>query len=77
MKTWNDFLEHRVGMKSPMTKRAQELLISKLSKHRDEGFDPTTLLETAIIKTWKSVYPSGNGKTKKTRIPSDQTRFAP
>jgi len=53
---WTDFLEHRKKLRRPMTNKAQEILIKRLTMLKDKGDDPVELLETAIEKGWLSVY---------------------
>ena len=55
--TWGHFLDHRKGIKSPMSAQAKKLLIGKLTTLRAEGHNPEELLNTAIMSGWKSVYP--------------------
>jgi hypothetical protein len=54
---FNDYQVMRKTIKAPMTEKAGTILINKIAKHRDEGHDPSELLETAILNNWKSVYP--------------------
>lgn len=52
---WLDFLEMRKKIRSPMTERAQYLMVKKLEK-----FDVETakaMLEQSIISSWKDVWP--------------------
>jgi len=66
---WASFIDHRKAIKAPMTAHAQSLLITKLEKHKTEGFDPTTLLNEAIMNGWKTVYPkTDSGKALKDKV---------
>lgn len=56
-KLWRDFKEHRQKLRKPMTAKAESLLIGKLTKFREQGHNPTELLETAIERGWQSVFP--------------------
>lgn len=53
---WQDFLEMRKSIKSPMTDKAKNLLVSKISKLNEQGHSPRKLLEKAIIQNWKGVF---------------------
>jgi len=68
VETWNAFLDHRKKIKAPMTDVAVKMAIKKLGRLRDEGHDPTDVLNESIINGWKGVFPlkrsrlSGNGQ---------------
>ena len=68
--TFAAFLESRKAHKAPFTPRAEKLLITKLMRHHDEGWDVNEALEAATISGWKSVYPKvlrqvdRNGRSK-------------
>jgi len=53
---WNDFLEHRKKLRKPMTEKAKELFFSKINKFKENGFNPTELIETAIERGWQTVF---------------------
>lgn len=63
---WDSFLEMRISINSPMTDNAKKLLISKISKLKEQGHSPKKLLEKAIIQNWKSVF-----EGKDTKMSSD------
>lgn len=50
----NDFEAMRKATKRPMTERAKELLVAKLSKMPG---DPIDILNQSIVKNWSDVYP--------------------
>ena len=54
---WNDFKEHRKGLKPKMTERAEQLAIKKLKRLMDEGNDQRELIEQTIENGWKSFFP--------------------
>jgi len=60
-KALEDFIANRAKLKKPMTDRAVELLIDKLTTLHTQGHNLTELLNEAIMNGWQSVYP---GKTK-------------
>lgn len=53
---WRDFREHRRKLRKPMTDRAEALLVERLAKYKEEGYNPTNLLKTAIERGWLTVY---------------------
>lgn len=53
-----DFIEHRKSLKSVMTEKALSIFLKKLSKMSSGNFNKAkTLIETAIERGWKTVYP--------------------
>lgn len=52
-----DFLKHRTKAKAPNTERAMTLLATKILTLKDQGHDPNLLIETAIERGWKTVFP--------------------
>ena len=74
-KLFNDFLEHRKKLRKPMTEKAKELFFSKLNKFKEQGFNPTELIETAIVSGWQTVYePRDRNKIKEPETPKIITR---
>ena len=64
---WEQFKLHRKQMRKKMTNYAEYLIVEKLSKFRDEGYDPNELLNIAIEKSWMSIYIPHDMKKIKTR----------
>lgn len=54
---FKSFLDHRKKIKAPMTDQAVNLLISKLEKEHNKGFDCNQALEEALLNGWKSIFP--------------------
>lgn len=54
--TWQDFLDMRKAIKKPATPKAQELLVKKLTRFREQGQDPNLILEQSIINSWAGVF---------------------
>lgn len=69
-----EFIDHRKDIKKPMSKKAISLFIGKLSKLHQSGYDPSLLIEGAILNGWQSVYEKDEYRyeVKKTSIPVDQ-----
>ena len=57
---WRDFLAMRKKNKSEASLLAQKLLITSLGKLKDEGEDPTEVIERAIMNGWKGFYGKNN-----------------
>jgi len=68
--TWVEFKKHRQKLRKPMTPHAESLLIRKLATFREQGHDPTELMETAIERGWLSVYPKKNRDNTESSNPS-------
>lgn len=60
---WNDFEAMRKSIGKPMTDRARKIILNKLEKLKDEGYDIKQILENSITNNWQDVYPP---KTKPT-----------
>ena len=55
---WNDYMDSRKLMKSPMTDRAKSLAIAKLNELRQSGHDPTAVLNQSVYNGWKGLFPT-------------------
>ncbi|MBU0959062.1 MAG: hypothetical protein KKB31_03905, partial [Nanoarchaeota archaeon] len=53
---WKEFKKHRTKLKKPMTEKAEEILIAKLSHLKEQGHNPKQLLITSIERGWQTVY---------------------
>jgi len=64
---WQSFIEHRREIKSPMSLRAQRLIIKQLQKFKDDGQNVEDVLNQSIMNGWKGVFPirQVNGQVKK------------
>ena len=56
---WAAYCERRQATekKNPFTPLAKKLLIKRMMKAHDEGWDVNEALETAAINGWLSIYP--------------------
>lgn len=55
---WADWAAHRKAVKAPMTKRAAQLCITRLTKLRASGNDPVDVINQSIITgRWTDLYP--------------------
>lgn len=54
---WSAFLESRKAHKAPFTPQAQKLMVRRLIRAHDDGWDVNKALEDAAINGWKSIYP--------------------
>jgi hypothetical protein len=57
-----DFIDHRKKLRSPMTDRAIQLFINKLQGLESSPAGQIRLINTAIERGWKTVYPSNDSK---------------
>lgn len=53
---WNDFQEHRIAMKKPMSAVAVKRMFAELDKFRAAGDDPNEVLNQSIVNGWRGVY---------------------
>lgn len=79
--TWNEFREYRKDIKRPMSDRAERMMLKKLTKLRDAGYDPNECMEqTMRTEKWWDVYPAEKIETpvqeKKVWRLSDSELFA-
>lgn len=65
-KTWKDFMEVRKQLKAPNNDTSIKLLVNKLEKFKNAGYDIQEIMETSIMNGWKSVFePKLFGKNEK------------
>ena len=64
---WEQFKIHRNQMRKKMTSYAEFLMVEKLRKFREEGYDANELLDLAIERGWQSVFIPPDMKKNKTR----------
>lgn len=71
---WDDFLNNRKSMKSPMSPCAQKRAINQLIKFHEEGQDVKAIIDQSIINGWKGVFPvrnfsrNSNGRPRNTIV---------
>jgi phage replication O-like protein O len=54
---WNQFVEMRKKIpKSPLTEYGKKLLIAELERFKNEGEDPTRIIEKSIQNSWKGLF---------------------
>jgi len=52
------FRDHRRKIKAPLTPHAEKLIVKKLEQFkRENGHDPTEVLEQSILNGWRGVFP--------------------
>ena len=74
---WKDWVDHRKAGKNRMTPKAEELSIRNLSALRDKGLDPVVVIENAIERGWRGLYPPPtNGPAHPGKKPSVSDSFA-
>ncbi len=53
---WEAFVRMRRSIKKPLTVDAKRLAIGKLSKLRDQGHDPTEVLNQSTMNSWQGLF---------------------
>lgn len=72
--TWKAFLEHRQGIKKPMSEHAQMLAIRELENLQRAGHSPEAVINQSIMRGWAGLFElknnqgnnNGHGTPKKT-----------
>lgn len=54
---WAAWKRHRKAMRKPLTADAEALSLRELTKMKADGYDPTAVIENAILKGWQGLYP--------------------
>lgn len=54
---WAGWVEMRKKIKAPLTKRAVTLNLNKLEKLRDDGENPTAVLDQSTERAWRGLFP--------------------
>lgn len=55
---WSDFIEFRKSIpRSPFNLQAQKLALRKLEELREQGHDPTEVINQSILNGWKGLFP--------------------
>ena len=65
--TWDDFMEMRRKKRAIPTEKAKELLVKALDRLRQEGHDPTEVLNQSIMRNYTGVFPLKEVKNGETR----------
>lgn len=55
--SWRAFTEMRQSIKKPMTDRAVQMMVKRLSGLAAQGWDPNDLLDASTRNSWQDVYP--------------------
>jgi hypothetical protein len=80
---WSAFVESRKAMKVPFTQAAQKLVIRKLMKLHETGWDANASLEKSIIYGYRGVFEVSKREVEKKidpalqKIAEDEKKFAP
>ena len=77
---WRDWCEHRRAGRAAFTPRAQQLSLRTLTRLRDDGHDPTEVIELAIERGWRGLFAprseTPNGGNHATHRESNAERVA-
>ena len=72
LETWDEFKKHRKKIKKPMTEFAEKKMLIKLGKLKDQGHDPTKLLEEVIINGWQGIVVPETKQTQTKYLSADE-----
>lgn len=53
---WEAFVKHRKRLKAPMSDEAQVRAIAQLSRLRDDGHEPSAVIDQSIVSSWKGLF---------------------
>lgn len=67
--SWEGYAEMRKKIRKPMTPRARELVLKKLSAMREEGHDIADVLDLSTTNAWTDVY-RPEGRAAKVSAPT-------
>ncbi len=59
---WQRFREHRLKKKAPLTLYAEELAIAAVANLREQGYDPTAVINHVILSNWAGIFPPDRDK---------------
>lgn len=62
---WKAWLEVRPKVRAPNTPNALKLALRDLESLRDQGNDPRAVLEAAVVKGWRGLFPVANAKSSR------------
>jgi len=68
LKAWKDFKEMRKKKRSPMTERAEELIIDDLNKLSDNKDTQIAILNQSIKNSWLGVFPLRKNNNKQNKF---------
>lgn len=57
VEAWDGYLEMRLKIKRPLTKRAGEMALRRLDQLRQKGWDPSMVLDQSTFMCWQGLYP--------------------
>lgn len=55
-KAWGGFIEMRKKLKKPLTDHAKEILIKKLAKLTEQGYEPGAVLDQSTVNSWQGIF---------------------
>ena len=70
-----DFIEYRKKIKSPMTPRAIELLLSKLNKLSPDKATQIKIINQSILNGWKGVFPLKGESKEQAKVSNKFNQF--
>ncbi|HUT63570.1 MAG TPA: hypothetical protein VMZ04_06405 [Anaerolineae bacterium] len=70
---WDSFVDHRETIKKPLSEKAKELAIEKLTELRDAGNDPSKVIKQSIFSGWQGLFPLRDDIKKDEGYAADNT----
>ena len=61
---WKRFEKHRKAIRKPMTDDARNLAVRKLDEYRQDGHEPTTVIDNTILNGWTGLFPPKESASK-------------
>lgn len=56
-KDWTAYLEHRRGLRKPMTVEAQRRAVQELAKLHEAGHDAGAVISQSLVRGWLGLFP--------------------
>lgn len=78
-KDWAAYLDHRRGLRKPMTGEAQRRAILELDKLRAAGNPPAAVIEQSLLRGWTGLFPvkeHGHGASRQDLLEARNSRAA-
>ena len=72
---WNDFVEHRKGIKKPITAVGRKRVLKALRGFKSKGQDPAQIMERTIVNGWTGLFELNSNSGKKDLTAEDYNRI--
>jgi len=73
---WSDYKQMRIHIGRPLTKKAESMAIDKLNAFKQQGENPTKIIEQSIFNSWQGLFAvkHENGNSRATNELSQRTK---